>query len=807
VVGLGGRFFLGGIMIETVFINILSSLIYDNFKVFFRSRETQLKKEEDEIIKFLNTKDFSEYFLLLESSIFQEYINSPTVRDMIFNNMWFSIYDFSTSKIDKKNESCDILVNNLIKKYEQQDTITYKPSKQEIECFFNDILLYIDQFYKQFFSRKDKFVVAYIDKAINMSLIQISEKINATYSLIESTKKFDVKIRQDNYNQTKADYMRLIQEKNSRTRLYLEGYYEIKDFYVPPLLKEENYNNIITDVINTNFFYKSNIIYIIGGAGYGKTLLLKYLIINFNLLNLFDIEDHIIISAELRKFTYPAHNNKSILEFLQDSMIDETGLDEQVLTKDFIQYYLDRGRCIILLDALDEVDNSEREELHKKIITFFSTINPYNKICITSRDRGFMPYNKNISCYEILPLTRSQIETFLDKIMNLIGLTFSDRESFLKQTDVLIKKRFLNSFLVLKLLLKIYKEEFKLPENKHELYSKYFDYIAIKREEEIVAKPQGGIYNWNLIQPLLENNTFMELANIVSPNNKDMSTEEIKNCLIEKNIKKYGTKAETETAINEFLKFCTMRTELVILTSVQKYSFFHKSYFEYFYSHYIYHRHKDISDVYAKLMKFDWNSETFELTLVNFKKNNTVKYEEILDCFIGKIGRDFTSEKNNCNDLNAFILFLEVINDVYYKNAFIEILEKYKDNILESHKKIFNNSIISQMILDNKSYTDRINYTYYNNSITIILLELYKILIHERKKIDILTHYNEREEHFSLTVFSKSNNIIDILNNLNIENISFQHEIEEYCLTAHKKYLNLLDPDKEKVCGLLIKNI
>jgi hypothetical protein len=45
VVGVGG-FFLGGIMIETVFINILSSLIYDNFKIFFRSRETQLKKEK-----------------------------------------------------------------------------------------------------------------------------------------------------------------------------------------------------------------------------------------------------------------------------------------------------------------------------------------------------------------------------------------------------------------------------------------------------------------------------------------------------------------------------------------------------------------------------------------------------------------------------------------------------------------------------------------------------------------------------------------------------------------------------------------
>ena len=50
-----------------------------------------------------------------------------------------------------------------------------------------------------------------------------------------------------------------------------------------------------------------------------------------------------------------------------------------------------------------------RERLHKKITSYFLTCNPNNKVCITSRDRGFYPQNE-IEVFQILPLNTEEIE-------------------------------------------------------------------------------------------------------------------------------------------------------------------------------------------------------------------------------------------------------------------------------------------------------------------------------------------------------------------------------------------------------------
>ena len=69
-------------------------------------------------------------------------------------------------------------------------------------------------------------------------------------------------------------------------------------------------------------------------------------------------------------------------------------------------------------------------------------------MCITSRARGFLP-EKNIEVFEIEPLDRVQIQTYVDNIIKLGKFDKSDRESFLQQTQILVDKGFLNSFLVL----------------------------------------------------------------------------------------------------------------------------------------------------------------------------------------------------------------------------------------------------------------------------------------------------------------------------------------------------------------------
>ncbi|MBQ7303642.1 MAG: hypothetical protein IJW75_01830, partial [Alphaproteobacteria bacterium] len=53
---------------------------------------------------------------------------------------------------------------------------------------------------------------------------------------------------------------------------------------------------------------------------------------------------------------------EAVVEFLKNSIRSSTLID---VSSEFVQHYLDSGRCIILLDALDEVDKSKRVNLHE----------------------------------------------------------------------------------------------------------------------------------------------------------------------------------------------------------------------------------------------------------------------------------------------------------------------------------------------------------------------------------------------------------------------------------------------------------
>ena len=224
-------------------------------------------------------------------------------------------------------------------------------------------------------------------------------------------------------------------------------------------------------------------------------------------------------------------------------------------------------------------------ESYKKVVAFFKNQNPNNKICITSRDRGFIP-ERNVEVFKIRPLSEDQIGKYVDKIIALKKFEKADKEPFMKQSQVLVEKGFLNSFLVLSLLINIYKAERELPENKLELYQKCFEYISNKREKD---KTQNE-FDWKVITPIMKDNTFIELSRMGLPNNSNIDRKEIKDKLLQIYKTKYGSEAETENAIDEFLKFCADRTELFVPTVEDKFKFFHRSFFEYFYSLYIFLR-------------------------------------------------------------------------------------------------------------------------------------------------------------------------------------------------------------------------
>lgn len=382
-----------------------------------------------------------------------------------------------------------------------------------------------------------------------------------------------------------------------------------------------------------------------------------------------------------------------------------------------------RGRCIILLDALDEVEKDKRDNLHELVVNYFKNQNPNNKVCITSRARGFLP-EKDIEVFEIEPLDAIQIETYVDNIIRLGKFDKEDKEAFLGQTKILVDKGFLSSFLVLSLLINIYKAERELPENKLELYQKCFEYIANKREKE---KSQEK-YDWKLISILMKDNTFMELANMCLPNNNDVRKDEIKEKLTEIYKTKYVSENETQLAIDQFLQFCSDRTELFVPASGEDcFKFFHRSFFEYFYSQYIFTRLQTAESIYNALSKFDVDSEVFELTLAMFKQKNENKYQEIIEYILKEINDNSLNGEVRINAINIFILGLQVIDDELYKEKFVDFIIREHDFCIKNIKKLHNQSIMSNMINSRECYYNKVCEKYKSNAIFETIVSFLKI--------------------------------------------------------------------------------
>ncbi len=264
-----------------------------------------------------------------------------------------------------------------------------------------------------------------------------------------------------------------------------------------------------------------------------------------------------------------------------------------------------------------------------------------------------------------------------------------DKKTFMKQAEVLIEKEFLNNFLILSLLVNIYKAEKELPENKIDLYKKCFEYIAKKREEE---KSKTG-YDWKTIYPLMKDSTFISLSVLAAPNNKDIKREKVEELLLKQYSNKYSDEAKAECAIKEFLEFCSNRTELFVPSSVDdKFKFFHRSFFEYFYSRYI-HQQAEVEKMYDMMAKFDVDSEVFELTVALVKEDNEEKYQKLIDFVFEKVKEEFSQLKPSTTAFAILTLAMQVIDDACYLRKYYEIIITYndlmsKDNICEMNQRL-----------------------------------------------------------------------------------------------------------------------
>lgn len=776
-----------GMVLSTLLYNVVSNIIYDIGKCVvgkFQYRKEQFDKQEIE--KYVEGKLKNKYENLCESGLLVEYLKLPSVKDIINNYIIYKITGYLSGKLSdikkkkimiQEDDVVDFLTMGLMERYENNKTIN-APGKSDVSRLFKDIFELSSGYLCEKLEQDQKSVVFFVNNKIDFVSNMMMFKIQEVISILEKSMTKDMIDRNSDFEEVKEHYIKLLKENHNTAHIYLLDRFEINSFYVPPFLKlrcdeklvneldfirsRERYNAFQNREVNNDQFFddwryifdRANIAYITGGAGYGKSLFMNKVITDFENLNVFDSKEYLVIYGELKSFyVNNSENPISVIEFLQNSMTKETLIEKEKITKEFVQYYLNMGRCIILLDALDEVEKSKRKSLHKKVVTYFKEENPNNKICITSRSRGFFP-EKEIEVYDIAPLEKTQIETYVNNIIKLGKFDKKDKEAFLEQSNTLVEKGFLCSFLILSLLINIYKAERELPENKLELYQKCFEYIANKREKEKTQEKS----RWKAIAPLMKDNTFMELSNLCLPNNAEADKETIKNTLMNVYKTKYSSEVETEDAVDEFLAFCADRTELFVPSAGEdKFKFFHRSFFEYFYSQYVFIRKDSIEEIYECISNFDVDSEIFELTFAMLKQKNEFKYQKLIE-FIFSILLDDEIDKKRLGALNILILGMQVIDDEAYKKKLVDFIVDESEFVFKNKNDIHSQRILTNIITCNSEYLSIVNEKYKEKAILSLLLSFANIfqevknvsveLLKESKKDELVEYIRFRYRRF-----------------------------------------------------------
>lgn len=720
--------------------------MYVNPSKFAERLTLELEKQRDKFNELETTIDFDN---------FRKFVKSPQINDVLIDYL-HSLLNISISgRTPRKRILQDDVINyfiGIIEKYFQK--LSEEESIISIKKYFKLLMaacsiVIEDKIYSDIIKSDE-------GKIVEPSFLkgELSGKYDKIIERIEFMMRHEFVPRNIKFDNIKKDYAKSLKQYYQNGFIYLLGEYKFDEFYIPPLLlnghnQQQLYINRMLkmereriDKIREGWkhiFDGRDIIYIIGGAGYGKSLFLRNLINNYSKLEIDNSQEYLLIYCDLK--TYYSIGNvskKTMIDFFQESMISVTGIED--ISKEFIRYYLNIGRCIVLLDALDEVPKDVRNELHKMIIAFFSSCNLNNKVCITSRDRGFIP-QQDIEVIEIFQLSDKDIEDYIEKMIALKKFKKEDKSTFMKQAKVLIDKGFLNNFLVLSLLVNIYKAEKELPENKIDLYKKCFEYIAKKREEE---KSKTG-YDWKSIYPLMKDSTFISLSILAAPNNRDILRTQVEELLLRQYKTKYPDEATAECAIKEFLEFCSNRTELFVPSSSDdKFKFFHRSFFEYFYSRYI-HQQPEIENMYELMAKFDIDSEVFELTVALVKEDNEEKYQKLIEYILGKVNEEFSDPRWTCTAFGILTLAMQVIDDAYYIQKYYEIVVANKkimfaDKILTMNQRLIY-MWIEKGIGENYDRKKKFIDIYSDLCIQYLLL-----FFSEVKRIKFATHTQENEE-------------------------------------------------------------
>jgi uncharacterized protein (DUF433 family) len=266
------------------------------------------------------------------------------------------------------------------------------------------------------------------------------------------------------------EYIKITLKKCSSIRTFLnrDEPVDIMQVYVQTTFKSGD--NLYADEELIDNLPSVNQIVILGSAGCGKSMFMKYFFVRL-------CERpgrRVPLFIELRHLT--GVHSKDLIAFMFHSVVVPGG----VATEEQFKKGLESGLFTIILDGFDEVDFDERKTIEKEILSLRDRF-PGLPIIVSSReDERFMSWG-NFHLFHVMPLGK-------DQVIILIGKSKYDedvKKKFVKALkDELFEKHqsFLSNPLLAIMMLITFKEIAHIPDKLHIFYDQAFDALFFKHD-------------------------------------------------------------------------------------------------------------------------------------------------------------------------------------------------------------------------------------------------------------------------------------------------------------------------------------